>query len=117
MKLTENNNPLKNGEQESYVQLAEEIVKNGFLYTLIERCEWKAIYAQSYRHSPDYPVAHEIFYVVLRRRSPFKKAKNRVLMEAFPANTDFGKIAWSITRDRVKALERYHKMERREEHE
>jgi hypothetical protein len=114
MKITENDSLTKIEEQESYVPLAKEIIKNGFLYTLVDRCEWKAIYAQCYKGAPGYPIAHEIFYVIKKFRKANPRSETKRWAEAFPADTDFGKIAWSITRDRAKALDRYNRMERRE---
>jgi hypothetical protein len=105
----QNNNRHENGEQESYIPLAKEVIKNGFLYTLIERNEYKAIYAQSYRNS-SYPIAHEVFYIKKDYRKLNPRTTEKVLMELFPSNSNFGKWSWSITRDRAKAMERYNSM-------
>lgn len=99
----------ENGEQESYIPLPKEKMLNGFLYTLVERNEYKAIYAQSYRNS-SYPIAHEVFYIKKDYRKLNPRTTGKVLMEIFPGNSHFGKWAWSITRDRAKALERYNSM-------
>ena len=100
---------MKNGEQESYAPLAEVIIKNGFHYYLIERCDWKAIYAQG---SIEAPVAHEVFFIIKKFRKPNPRVKIKRWEEAFPSNSDFGKTAWSITKDREKALERYRNLKK-----
>ncbi|WP_017731266.1 hypothetical protein [Nafulsella turpanensis] len=106
----ENINLHENGEQESYIPLAKEIIRNSFLYTLIARDETKALYAQSYKNFASYVIAHEVFYVKKEYRKLNPRTTEKVLMEVFPGNSDFGRWAWSITRDRDKALERFNGM-------
>jgi hypothetical protein len=112
----ENDNRHENGEQESYIPLPEEKILHSFLYTLLARDEHKAIYTQRYKNCPGIVVAHEIFYIKKEYRKPYKGAAEKVLMEVFPSNSEFGRWSWSITRDEAKAMERYNKMTKLEDY-
>ncbi len=72
-------------------KLKNQIRKNGFLYTLVERTDEKAIYAQE-------NYAFEVFKVKLSK--PHPKAQNDLdnydLVEKFPGDEDFGKSAWTF---------------------
>lgn len=81
--------------------LPETIFKNGFLYTLVKRNEYKALYAQG-------TVAHELFLIKVRTKKD-PETGERIVFEAFPGNNEFGSMggAWSISPNREKALKRY----------
>ena len=90
METTKINNILKMDEQESYIPLAEKIIRNGFIYDLVERNDYKALYSQRYKGS-DYIIAHEIFYIVKEYRKKAPGIEEMVLVEAFPSNSEFGR--------------------------
>lgn len=130
MKLIINDTPTKNGEQESYVQLPTEIMKNGFgtdgkpdrveslpeqfkkqgyLYTLIKRNEFKALYSQESLIS-GVLTGYELFYIRLREREKAGKMTGE-WYERFPHNEAFGDWAKTLlTKDEKAAIERYNQM-------
>lgn len=116
MKITENISLLKVEEQDNCVQLAREIVTNGFLYVLVDRCDvaQKAIYAQCYPHRKESPVGFEVFYIkrAFKKPNPRASAKERRWVECYPSTSDWGHSAWTYI-NKARALKHYEKMERR----
>ena len=96
----------KNGEQESFVSLPEQLKYNGFLYTLVKRDENKALYRQESLQS-GVKVGYELFYIKLRERERAGK-KAGEWYERFPNKDSFGRWAWALlTKDEDKAIERF----------
>ncbi len=76
-------------ENEKIKPLKTEIKKNGFIYTLTQRNDQKAIYQQE-NHG------YEVFKI--KKSKPHPKAiedlKNFDFVEVFPNDEDFGSRAW-----------------------
>lgn len=94
---------------ENMKKLSNVVNKNGFVYNLIKRNDFKAIYSQ---HTIDGKlIGHEVFRIQIGKEAELfgKLIPER---EKFPADNDFGVTAWSIGADLDKAMERYEGLKR-----
>ena len=74
--------------------LPETINKNGFTYFLVQRTPNKAIYKQTH---DNVQVGFEVFRIRIQLpRFSLLLKKSFGASERFPANSDFGRTAWSI---------------------
>jgi hypothetical protein len=85
-------------------KLESEIKTNGHLYKQIDRTQNTAIYSQ---HTKDGQLAgHEVFIIKIGKETEI----NGTLIperELYPKNEDFGKTAWSVGIDKIRALKRF----------
>lgn len=84
-------------------KLEQQLTKNKFIYTQLERTDKVAIYEQ--RHPEAGIMSYEVFKVRIAKESVMF---DTVIpeRERFPNDTDFGITAWSI-RDKERAFKRY----------
>lgn len=84
--------------------LDEEISLNGFVYRQVRRTKKKALYAQY--NEGGMLLAHELIIIeTLPAGVVFEKEYPE--REHYPSNEQVGKLAWSITRDKDKAMEMF----------
>jgi hypothetical protein len=85
-------------------KLSQEVLKNGFVYKLVDRSEGAAIYAQ-YRPGGTLLVGYEVFIIrvqeekdVVIKGTPIHYAHK----ELFPKDEDFGFTAWAFNVSQLK---------------
>lgn len=85
-------------------KLATRIEKKGFVYELIQRNEFKAIYGQ-YTKDGDH-IGTEVFYIGHAKET---EAFGKIFpdREVYPGDNDFGVTAWSTGLEYVRALNKY----------
>lgn len=77
------------------IRLTNTVRKNGFVYQLLDRTEYSAIYEQIDPVHNNKVVGYEVFKILIQNERKFE-GKIFPSRERFPSNEDFGKTAWSI---------------------
>lgn len=93
-------------------QLAEKLTKNGFVYELVKRNDYKAIYSQTTQDGQ--LLGYEVFRI---RKNKQWEMHGKVFpaAETFPTDNDFGITAWSC-RTLERAKERYAEIKPAKQH-
>lgn len=91
-------------------KLQDVYTKKGFVYTLLERTNEKAIYSQHDENGK--LIGHEIFLIQIAKEN---EAFGTVFpeRERYPNDNDFGVTAWSVGRDLDVAMTKYANLEKR----
>lgn len=84
-------------------KLEQQLTKNKFLYTQLDRTDKVAIYEQ--KHPEAGVVSYEVFKIRIAKESVMFDTVIP-LREKFPSDTDFGVTAWSI-KDKERAFKRF----------